>query len=84
MKDTKMRLIEVNTTAYEEENFTLVTDLTDAKIKKVIKPIVEADRNRDEGEDSNYDNETLFWALKKAYPKNTIIYYQNGGDTIKI
>jgi hypothetical protein len=69
-----LRAVMVNTTAYGEEDFMLVTNLTDKQIKDVIKPIVEAERN-DEGEDNFYDNDALFWALKDKYPHNIVDMY---------
>lgn len=63
-----LQLIKISTTAYEEEDFFLVTDLNEKDILKVIEPIVWAERD---GED-DYDNELLFNLLKKSYPKNFI------------
>lgn len=63
-----MRVVEINTTAYSDENLFIITDLTDDEIESVIEPLVIAERN---GGDE-YDNEMLFDALKKAYPKNII------------
>ena len=45
MKAEDIRVVEINTTAFEEENFILVTDLTDEQIEEVIRPIVLAERN---------------------------------------
>jgi len=66
-----IRLVEINTTAFEGENIMLITDLTDEQIKKVIIPIVEQERN-DEGE---YDNDTLCEALREVYPNNVVLDY---------
>jgi hypothetical protein len=67
----KLNLVQVNTTAYSEEDFLLLTDLTEAQIKKVISPIVRNERENDE----SYDNDDLVDALKKAYPNHTITHY---------
>ena len=68
-----LQLIKISTTAYEEEDFFLVTDLSEAYVLEIIHPIVWAER---EGEE-DYDNEILFNALKKAYPKNFIeVFYE--------
>ena len=40
-----VRIVEVITTAYEEENFILLTDLSDEQIENVIRPIVEKERD---------------------------------------
>jgi hypothetical protein len=79
MKD--LRLVEVNTTAYEEENFLLITDLTDEQIKTIVTPIVMAERN----ETSEYDNDTLCELLRESYPSNVVIDYATDTfDKIKI
>lgn len=64
----KMRLFKVNTTAYEEEDFFLLTDLSEQDITEVVHPMVMAERD---GEDE-YDNESILEALRKRYPKNKI------------
>jgi hypothetical protein len=63
-----MRLFKVNTTAYEEEDFFLLTDLSEQDITEVVHPMVMAERD---GEDE-YDNESILEALRKRYPKNKI------------
>ena len=68
-----IRLVNINTTSCDEEDFLLVTDLTDREIKDIVTPIVESER---EGEEY-YDNEGLFWALKTHYPTNLVIQYTN-------
>ena len=69
----EVRIVRINTTAFEEEDFLLLTDLTDEEIEEVIKPIVEAEREEDE--DSFYDNDSLVSALEVSYPNNVIKYY---------
>jgi len=66
-----MRLININTTAYEEEDFLLLTDLNDDELYEVIMPMVNAERD---GEDE-YDNEMIFEALKKRYPINLVVKF---------
>lgn len=76
-----MRLIRINTTAFEEEDFYLMTTLSDKQIEKVITPIVEEERNGGEF----YDNEGLMWALKEAYPNEAVDMYTDSGiDTLSI
>jgi hypothetical protein len=74
-----MKTYEINTTAWEEENLIIFTDLTESQIKKVIEPIVLSER--EDGE--YYDNDVLLDALVDAYPKNEI-YYQNNPILITI
>lgn len=67
----KLRLVQVNTTAWDEEDFLLVTDLSDIQIEIVLDPIIQLEREKD----IEYDNEQLVSALKKAHPKAIIIDY---------
>jgi len=63
-----MRVVKVITTAYSEENFFLLTNLTDEQISEVIQPIVNAERD---GYDE-YDNELLCNELLNRFPNNHI------------
>jgi hypothetical protein len=63
-----MKIFRINTTAYEEEDFFLLTDLIEQDITEVIHPIVMAERDEEE----EYDNETIISALRKRYPHNKI------------
>ena len=67
-----MRVIRINTTAWEEEDFYLLTTLTDDQIIEVVGPIVQAERDGDEC----YDNETLFEVLKDLYPNEHVEMYE--------
>ena len=60
-----MRVIRINTTAWSEEDFYLVTTLDDDQIAEVIQPIVNASRRWD---DEYYDNDSLLQALKDKFP----------------
>ena len=86
MKAENIRVVEINTTAFEEENFVLVTDLTDEEIEEVIRPIVLAERNQIENDDVFYDNETLVGALLEKYPNNLVSFYtdKNSIELIEI
>jgi hypothetical protein len=66
-----MRVIRVNTSAWLEEDFYLVTTLDDDQIIEVIQPIVQAERDGDEC----YDNETLVEVLKDIYPNAHVDMY---------
>ncbi len=71
LEPNSVQLISISTTAFSEEDFLLVTDLTEQEIADVIQPIVFAER---EGGES-YSNEDLFWSLKEAYPSSLVQYY---------
>lgn len=64
----KGRIVSINTTAFNEENFLILTTLTDCQIKDVIEPIVAAEREQEEW----YDNDMLVNALADAYPRYVI------------
>ena len=84
MKAENIRVVEINTTAFEEENFILVTDLTDEQIEEVIRPIVLAERNQIENDDDvYYDNETLVSELLEKYPNNLVSFYTDK-DSIEL
>lgn len=66
-----MQVFRVNTTAYKEEDFFILTTLTEEEIVEVIKPIVQEERfGRDE-----YENDDLINALQKRYPRKKIELY---------
>ena len=76
METLKLRIVEINTTAYAEENFLLLTNLSDEQIQSIIAPIVLAERNQIENDDNVfYDNEVLFDVLEETYPDNFIELY---------
>jgi hypothetical protein len=80
-----LRVIEINTTAFEEENFYLLTTLSDEQITKVITPIVEAERDSDSDGDSFYDNDFLVEKLNESYPNDIVTHYVHDGfDKITI
>ncbi len=66
-----MRIARINTSAFEEEDFFLLTNLTNNQIKKIIKPMVIEERKTDE----IFSNDDYFWALKEAYPSDTIEFF---------
>lgn len=74
-----MRVIRVRTTAYREEDFFLLTTLSDEMISSVINPIIKAER----GGFDCYDNEDLFRALTYEYPLEKIIMY-NDLETLEL
>jgi polyphosphate kinase len=67
----QLNLFQINTTAWEEEDFLLQTTLTEEEIVKVITPIVMDEREKD----ISYDNDYLVIALQKAYPNDAVAHY---------
>jgi hypothetical protein len=64
-----MKSFEINTTAWNEENFIIATDLTEEQIVSVLSPFVERKRELDE----DYTNEDLVDELEYVYQDSTII-----------
>ena len=69
---TNLRPVQVNTTAYEEEDMLLITDLTDEQIESVVTPIVERER---ESVEFGYVNNDLADALRKKFPTAIVLNY---------
>jgi hypothetical protein len=67
----KLNIININTTAFQEEDFLLLTDLKQDEIMDVIQPIVLLERN----EIVTYSNDDLMTALETTYPNNYIEFY---------
>jgi hypothetical protein len=66
-----MRVIRINTSAWSEEDFYLVTTLDDQDIVEVINPLVNAERDGEE----YYDNDSLLQALKDRFPCDHVDMY---------
>lgn len=66
-----MNIFRVSTTAYEEEDFYLHTDIDEVDIAEVVTPIVNAERDGYE----EYDNELILDTLRKRYPRKKIELY---------
>ena len=65
-----MNIFRINTTAFEEENFYLMTDLSEQDIIEVINPLVNQERDGYE----KYDNDDLVSALEKRFPNAYITF----------
>lgn len=63
-----MRVVKVKTTAWEEEDFFLLTTLDNQQITEVVNPLVMAERDGYEG----YDNDIILKSLRKRFPHDTI------------
>jgi hypothetical protein len=66
-----MNIFKIQTTAYEQEDFFLHTELDEQDIVEVINPIVMAERDGYEV----YDNESILNALEKRFPRKRIELY---------
>lgn len=72
INNTDLRIVQVNTTAWEEEDMLLITNLTDEQIESVVTPIVERER---ESDDFVYTNGDLASALRHQFPDNIVLNY---------
>ena len=80
----KLNLVQINTTAWDEEDFLLLTSLTEEQITKILQPIVEAERESVDG-DVMYANEDYVHHLQKTYPNAVVIHYTiDGIDVISL
>lgn len=74
-----MRIVKVNTSAWKEEDFILLTNISDDQITKVIGLMVLEERTSD----TFHSNDDYFFALKDAYPDETIeMFYDSTINTL--
>lgn len=66
-----MNIFNINTTAYNDEDFMIVTNLTEQQVIECITPIVEAERNN---EQLFYDNDMLVNSLTEKYPNSIVLF----------
>jgi len=67
-----MNIFRINTSAYKEEDFYIMTSLAEGKIRNVIDPMVQYERDND----TMHDNEEYVNALKQKYPRSIIVMHQ--------
>jgi hypothetical protein len=70
----KLRVVEVSQNSWEEENLLLLTTLTDEQIEIVLSPLVEEERNAEEGE-VIYANDDMAQILRDKYPNDIVVLY---------
>jgi hypothetical protein len=70
----KIRMVDVAQNSWEQENLLFVTTLNDDQIKAVLEPLLEEERN-DENGDVIYDNDTMAQILSEKYPDDIVILY---------
>lgn len=68
-----MQVYRINTSAWDEEDFHLLTTLTEEQINSVIAPMVHSEREND----FLYYNEDYIAELQKHFPNEQVnVYYQ--------
>ena len=70
----KLRVVEVSQNSWEEENLLLLTTLTNEQIEIVLSPLVEEERNAEEGE-VIYANDDMAQILRDKYPNDIVVWY---------
>jgi hypothetical protein len=68
-----MEIYRIKTSSWDEEDFFLLTDLSVEQINAVIQPMVEHEREDEEGE--IFINDEYVIALEKKYPNALVQYY---------
>jgi hypothetical protein len=68
-----MQVFKINTSAWAEEDFYLMTSLSEEQVRKIIQPMVDYERENE----ILYDNEDYISALQSKHPKATIVLYYN-------
>jgi hypothetical protein len=82
MNISNARIVEVSQNSWEEENLLLLTTLTDEQITKVLAPLLEEERNSEDGE-VIYANDDLASKLSETYP-DEIVYLYSEPDYLQL
>ncbi|MEI8137615.1 MAG: hypothetical protein WCH21_09860 [Bacteroidota bacterium] len=70
----KIRIVEVYQNSWAEENLVLLTTLTDKQITNVLNPLIEEERENENGE-VIYANEDMASILSEKYPNDIVVLY---------
>lgn len=70
----KIRIVEISQNSWDEENLLLLTTLDDEQIKVVLLPLLEEERNDENGE-VLYANDDMVSILSEKYPDDIVVLY---------
>jgi hypothetical protein len=70
----KIRIVEVSQNSWDEENLLLLTTLSDEQIKIVLNPLLEEERDCEDGS-VIYANEDMANILSEKYPNDIVVLY---------
>jgi len=70
----KIRIVEVAQNSWEQENLLLLTSLSDEQIQIVLNPLLEEERNCEDGS-VFYDNDDMASILRDKYPNDIVVLY---------
>jgi hypothetical protein len=77
-----IRIVEVWQNSWQEENLLLLTTLTNDQIKEVLLPLLEEERNSEDGE-VIYANDDMASKLSETYP-DEIVYLYSEPDYLEL
>ena len=66
-----MQVYRINKSAYEEEDFYIMTTLSESQIRSVIEPMVHNERVNDEF----FENDEYVLELRKKFPREEVRLY---------
>jgi hypothetical protein len=70
----KIRIVEVSQNSWDEENLLLLTTLSDEQIEAVLSPLIEEERQSENGE-VIYANDDMAQRLSDKYPNDIVVLY---------
>jgi hypothetical protein len=70
----KIRIVEVSQNSWDEENLLLLTTLSDEQIEAVLFPLIEEERQSEDGE-VIYANDDMAQILSDKYPNDIVVLY---------
>jgi hypothetical protein len=70
----KIRIVEVSQNSWDEENLLLLTTLSDEQIEAVLSPLIEEERQSENGE-VIYANDDMAQILSDKYPNDIVVLY---------
>ena len=70
----KIRIVEVSQNSWDEENLLLLTTLSDEQIEAVLSPLIEEERQSENGE-VIYANDNMAQRLSDKYPNDIVVLY---------
>jgi hypothetical protein len=70
----KIRVVDVAQNSWDEENLLLLTTLSDEQIEIVLNPLLEEERNCEDGS-VIYANDDMACILSDKYPNDIVVLY---------
>jgi len=77
----QIQVFKLSTTAWFEESFYVLTNLSEEQVRSVIAPMVAEERN-DPLEEMFYSNEDYISKLAESFPDNIVEFHQDFEELI--